>query len=94
MNILETVLSDNPASIADQALIKDGNGILGHIFGSKDVSRNVAGRAAEQTGISSAILRKMLPMVATLVVGALSKKASGLDMFDAVLGDSSPQPRS
>ena len=90
MNILETVLSDNPASIADQALIKDGNGILGHIFGSKDVSRNVASRAAEQTGISSAILKKMLPMVATLAMGALGKKASGLDMLGAVLGGGSP----
>ncbi len=70
---------DNPTSITDQASIEDGNGILGHVFGSKDVSRNVASRAAEQTGISSDILKKMLPMAATLAMGALSKKASGLN---------------
>lgn len=81
---------DSPTNIADQASIKDGNDILGHIFGSKDVSRNVASRAAEQTGISSAILKKMLPMVATLAMGALGKKASGLNMLDAVLGGGSP----
>ena len=82
---------DNPANIADQASIKDGNGILGYIFGSKDVSRNVASRAAEQTGISSAILKKMLPMAATLAMGALGKKASGLGMLGAVLGGGGPQ---
>ena len=35
---------DNPASIADQSSIGDGNGILGHIFGRKDVSRNGVGQ--------------------------------------------------
>ena len=29
----------------------DGNGILGHLFGSKDLSRAVAAQAAQATGI-------------------------------------------
>ena len=40
-----------------------GNDILGQIFGNKDVSRNVAGHAAEQTGIDSSLLRRMLPLM-------------------------------
>ena len=32
---------DNPASLGDQAAVADGNGILGHILRSKDVSREV-----------------------------------------------------
>ena len=48
--------------------------------------------APEQTGIGSVILKKMLPMAATLAMGALGKKASGLDMLGAVLGGGSPQP--
>ena len=55
----------------------DGNAILGHLFGSKDVSRAVAGRAAEQTGIDSGVLKKMLPMVAMMAMGAMGKQASG-----------------
>lgn len=52
----------------------DGNGILGHIFGSKDVSRQVASRAAAQTGISEGVLKSMLPVVAAMAMGAMSKR--------------------
>ena len=53
---------------------QDGSSILGHVFGSKDVSRAVAGRAAEQTGIGADVLKKMLPVVATMVMAGLSKQ--------------------
>lgn len=57
---------------------EDGNSILGQVFGSKDVSRAVAGRAAEQTGIGADILKKMLPVVATMVMAGLSKQNAAL----------------
>lgn len=82
---------DNPASVGDQASIDDGNGILGHIFGSKDVSRDVASRAAEQTGLSAGILKKMLPMVATLAMGALGKQASGSGLLGSALSGGAMQ---
>jgi hypothetical protein len=53
-----------------------GNDILGQIFGSKDVSRNVAGHAAEQTGIDSSLLRRMLPLIASAVVMLISRRMS------------------
>jgi hypothetical protein len=62
---------DNPEMLAREATTEEGNSILGHIFGSKDVSRAVAGRAAEQTGIGADVLKKMLPVVATLVLRGL-----------------------
>lgn len=64
----------DPALLASEQGVADGNGILGHILGSKDASRNVAAHAAQQSGLDPAILRKMLPMVAGLVMGALSQK--------------------
>jgi hypothetical protein len=77
----------------------DGNSILGHIFGSKDVSRSVANSAAQQTGISADILKKMLPLVATMVMGGLSKQnaaapASGLAGGASILGALLDQNRS
>ncbi len=54
--------------------ITDGNAILGHLFGSKDVSRAVAGHAAQKTGIGADILKKLLPMVATMAMGSLSQQ--------------------
>ncbi len=68
---------EEPEVLERSETTKDGNAILGHIFGSKDVSRNVAARAAQQTGVSDSIIKKMLPVVAAMVMGALSKKASG-----------------
>lgn len=67
---------DNPAALAGQATVADGNGILGHVLGSKDISREVAGRAAAQTGISPDVLKRMLPLVATLMMGAFSQQKS------------------
>lgn len=65
---------DNPGAVTQQDAIDDGNGILGHIFGSKDVSRKVATHASDQTGISSSLIKKMLPMIASLAMGALAKQ--------------------
>ena len=67
---------DNPNILGNQETIQDGNAILGHILGSKDVSRNVAGHAASQTGLDSGLLKKMLPMLATVVMGSLSKQTA------------------
>jgi len=68
---------DNPSLIEQEDTVKDGNDILGHIFGNKDVSRHVAKRAAKKTGLSDSLLKKMLPIVATMVMGALSKGMFG-----------------
>lgn len=53
----------------------DGNAILGQIFGDKDVSRNVAGHAAEQSGLDSSLLRRMLPLVASAAMMILSQRS-------------------
>lgn len=65
---------DQPDTLTNRASIDDGNAILGHIFGSKDVSRNVAGRASRETGIDSSLLEQMLPMVAAAAMGALARQ--------------------
>jgi len=65
---------DEPEVLGRQESIEDGNAILGHIFGSKDVSRNVAGAASQQTGIDASTLKKVLPMLAPVVMGMLAKQ--------------------
>lgn len=57
--------------------VQPGNDILGHIFGNKDVSRGVAEAAAGSSGLSSDLLKKMLPMLAMAVVGAMMKQGGG-----------------
>lgn len=66
---------EQPETLGSPDTTADGNGILGHILGSKEVSRRVATHAAQKTGIDPAILRKMLPLVAAIAMGALAKRS-------------------
>ena len=67
---------DEPDLMGSENTRDDGNKILGHLFGSKDVSRNVAAQAAAETGIDATLIKKALPLVAGLAMGALSKKTN------------------
>jgi hypothetical protein len=68
---------DNVANAFNPAGQQDGNAILGHLFGSKDVSRAVAAQAAQATGIGQDILKQMLPVLATTLMGGMFKQSSG-----------------
>jgi hypothetical protein len=67
--LLDAVAAPEPAPV------EQGNSILGQIFGSKDVSRTVAGHAAGQSGLDSSLLQKMLPILAMAVAGYMAKNA-------------------
>lgn len=56
--------------------VAEGNGILGHLFGSKDLSRAVAAQAAQATGIGQDVLKQMLPVIASMVMGGLFKQST------------------
>jgi len=64
---------DDTAVLGQTETMTAGNAILGHILGSKDASRAVAGQAAAQTGLSADVLKKLLPIAATLVMGSLAR---------------------
>jgi hypothetical protein len=93
--LMDNVLSSQPTDV------NRGNDVLGQIFGSKDVSRAVAQNAAGSTGLDPTLLKRMLPMLAMLAAGYLSKQTGGLagqggalgGMLGQVLGrqNSSPQ---
>jgi hypothetical protein len=69
--LFDSVVSPEPTPV------EKGNEVLGQIFGSKDVSRSVAGHASEQTGIDPSLLKKMLPILAMLVAGYMAKQSGG-----------------
>lgn len=80
---------EDPSAAVSRTGIQDGNNILGHILGSKDASRQLASQAAGQTGLDSGLMKKMLPVVASLVMGALSKQTrsgGSLSDFSSLLG--------
>jgi len=82
---------EDPSALGSETARQDGNGILGHILGSKDVSRQVAAEASTRTGISESVLKQMLPAVASLAMGALSRQtASSASSSSGLLGMLTP----
>ena len=68
--LLDNVVAAQPTDVSP------GNQILGHIFGSKDVSRTVAQDAAAQSGVQPTVLKKMLPMLTMLLAGYLVRQGA------------------
>ncbi len=69
---------EETASLNEAQTRKEGEAILGHVFGDKSVSRSVAARAEGNTGISSALIKQALPYLATMIMGGLSRQASSV----------------
>ena len=104
MNDIIKSITQGGAPEETGAATSQGNDILGQIFGSKDVSRGVANELSATSGIGASILKKMLPIIASIVMAQVAKQmgsrggSSGGGLGD-ILGDilggsgSAPQPR-
>ncbi|GAB3669908.1 DUF937 domain-containing protein [Ramlibacter alkalitolerans] len=68
--LMDQVLAPQKTDVAP------GDAVLGQIFGSRDVSRTVAQSASAQSGLSPELLKKMLPLLAMLVTGFMSKQGA------------------
>ena len=69
-----------------------GNDVLSQLFGSKEVSNAVAAQAAATSGVGQAILKQMLPIIASMVMGGLFKSVNGQGM-GGILGQFSEMMR-
>ena len=67
---------DEPETLGMDSTRDEGNSILEHILGNKENSRSMANQASANTGIDASILKKMLPVLASVAMGALSKNSS------------------
>ncbi|RTZ58098.1 MAG: hypothetical protein DSZ33_06480 [Gammaproteobacteria bacterium] len=66
---------DEPEILGKPEATRDGNIVLGEIFNNdKDVSRNIGGYAAKKTGLPTGMMKMMLPILASIVMGYLSKQ--------------------
>ena len=64
---------DDPTQAFRSEAMGEGNAILGHLFGSKETSRALADQMSLSSGIGSSILKQMLPVVASMIMGGLFK---------------------
>jgi hypothetical protein len=65
----------DPQSLASPETGAIGNHVLDVLIGNKDTSRSIAQRASRASGLNEAVLKKMLPAVASMMIGGLQKEA-------------------
>lgn len=75
--------ADDPDAVNHPDAAAEGTGVLNDLLGGAEVHQQVAQQAAQQTGISPDTLQQMLPMVASLAMGAMSKHVSSGDLQNA-----------
>ena len=80
-------MGSDPTMAFVQAGRTTGNDVLSAIFGSPDVSRAVADQAQQLSGVSSGILKKLLPVLAGILISRMMKSGNAA-------AAPSPQPTS
>jgi hypothetical protein len=68
---------DDPRVAFSQEGRAAGNAALSRMFGSPEASRAIAGQAQQISGISSSILKKLLPVLAGIIISSLMKSGPG-----------------
>ena len=68
--------NDPRAAFSPQALAA-GNAALSQMFGSPDASRAIAAQAQNFSGVTSAILKKLLPVIVGMIISGLMRSGSG-----------------
>ncbi len=68
---------DNPRAAFSADGVVAGNEALARMFGSADASRAIADRAQYFSGVTSGILKKLLPILAGILISGLMRSKSG-----------------
>jgi hypothetical protein len=88
-----TKYADNPAALSSPEAAQQGESILDSVFGGGGSAlSNIASVVAGKTGVSSQLIQTMLPVLASLVMGFLSKQTAGdrtklTHTLDAISGE-------
>ena len=75
-----------------------GKDVLSQLFGSKEVSNAITAQAAATSGVGQAILKQMLPVIASILMGGLFKSVNNqglggiLGQFAEMMRGQAPNP--
>lgn len=91
---------DGEADVTSEAAQQSGNEILANLLGTKHQSRGVAERVARKSGVDNSIIERMLPAIATVLMGGIEKQtgdkigemAQRFTRMNADVGDQQPLP--
>ena len=68
---------DDPRVAFSQEGFAAGNAALSQMFGSPEASRAIAAQAQNLSGVTSAILKKLLPVIVGMIISGLMRSGSG-----------------
>jgi hypothetical protein len=68
---------DNPGAAFSREGRAAGNAVLSNMFGTPDASRAIATQAQQLSGVTSSILKKLLPVLAGILISGLMRSGSG-----------------
>lgn len=68
---------DDPRAAFSPEARAAGNTVLSTMFGSPDASRAIAAQAQNLSGVTSAILKKLLPIIVGMIISGLMRSGSG-----------------
>ena len=68
---------DDPQAAFSRQGRETGDVVLSRMFGSPDASRAIADQAQQLSGVSSTILKKLLPVLAGLLISGLMRSGAG-----------------
>lgn len=79
---------DNPMAAAP-AMMSAGQDVLGKLFGSPDLTQAIAQQAAAVSGIGQEMMKQVMPVMASMIMGGLLKGAmDGQNPLGAILAGS------
>ena len=85
--------ADDPSTLSSPEAAQQGQSILGSLFGGGGGAlTNIVSAVAGKSGVSSGLIQTMLPILASLVMGFLSKQTAGdpgklTHTLDAISGE-------
>ena len=68
---------DDPRAAFSPQALAAGNAALSQMFGSPEASRAIAAQAQNLSGVTSAILKKLLPVIVGMIISGLMRSGSG-----------------
>jgi hypothetical protein len=68
---------DDPRAAFSPQSMAAGNAVLSQMFGSPEASRAIAAQAQNLSGVTSAILKKLLPVIIGMIISGLMRSGSG-----------------
>ncbi len=93
---------DDPNALQRGDIRDRGDRVLAEIFGDKEISRNVARRTEQRSGVGADVVKNMLPVITSMIMGGMQKRAtadagvnSGVgDLLTGLLGGGTAKPAS